>query len=280
MTVAQVGQANGGVARWDRRRARWAPTGEETTSEQDAGAGGQGGHHRYQVEGGVRDHIHAQPPGPVRDERQDDPEGGQPRELQRLRVGEAKQDPGDDDGQCRTDPAPEVTEEASERSQQQAAKEQFLKEGSTDDSEDGNDDEPKAVRTPRQLLTGGIELVVEVMDMLRDGDIDGGHQKLATDADRDTSQIDPFESEAEIPYGTTGAADGGGQPGSPEESGPETEQGGHDVPGGGLTEICDGVEAVELSGRDRRHDDENGTQNLATQEAQRPKQEPHPGRTA
>ena len=52
-----------------------------------------------QVEAGVGDHVHAQPPGAVRDGGQDHAEDGQAGQLHPLAVGQAEEEPVDDHGQ-------------------------------------------------------------------------------------------------------------------------------------------------------------------------------------
>src|ERR1019366_4752619 len=86
------------------------------TSEQNPGADGERGH-----DGGVGDHVHSEAPGAVGDERQNDPEGGQAQELERLCMGQSEEDAGDDDRQRRADPPTEIPEQTGERAQDQAA---------------------------------------------------------------------------------------------------------------------------------------------------------------
>ena len=112
-----------------------------------------------QVEGGVGHHVHAQPPGAVRDEGQDHAEEGEPGELLELAVGRPNSRPSITTAatmpstRAADDPV-ERREQPGQPPQEQAPEEELFHERGPDHGEDGDDHEAAAVGATGQLLGG------------------------------------------------------------------------------------------------------------------------------
>src|SRR3974390_823069 len=91
---AAAGSAGGTRGASTRVAASGTTVRSEATSEQGPQPDGGGGDDRgkgHQVEGGGRDHVHAETPGAVRDGSENDPEDRQAEQLERFGVCQAEE---------------------------------------------------------------------------------------------------------------------------------------------------------------------------------------------